>query len=107
MTGKTALPLQRWRIGLAGHGPAAPAQPVRPKPWCHPTMSTAELATELFEIAERARRLPPPSHRNPEAFHEARSELAHDIEVLAQQLNPPMAVARAYHCRTLARWPHE
>jgi hypothetical protein len=35
MTGKTALPLQRWRIGWAGHGPAAPAQPVRPKPWCH------------------------------------------------------------------------
>jgi hypothetical protein len=40
----------------------------------------------LRDLADRARRLPPPDHRNPEAFHEARSELGGDIEILARQI---------------------
>lgn len=42
------------------------------------------IANELDEIASRARCLPPPSHRRPDAFHEARSELARDIAVIAK-----------------------
>jgi hypothetical protein len=45
------------------------------------------IAVQLRELADRARRLPPPNHRDPHAFHEARSELGHDLEVLAEQLS--------------------
>jgi hypothetical protein len=50
------------------------------------TIEKAEAAAALRELAGRARRLPPPDHRNPHAFHEARSELAADIVRLARLL---------------------
>lgn len=46
-------------------------------------MNIAALIAELDELASRARRLPPPSHCRPEAFHEARSELGRDIAAVA------------------------
>jgi len=49
-------------------------------------MNAAAIAYELRDLADRARRLPPPNHRNPDAFHEARSELAHDIERVADRI---------------------
>jgi hypothetical protein len=87
MTGKTALPLQRWRIGLAGHGPAAPAQPVRPKPWCHPTITHGRIVV-LFEpdgCGPDGFRRRAAATRKP--YHEARSELATTLQVLGDRLN--------------------
>lgn len=49
-------------------------------------MNVPEIARELRDLASRARRLPPPNHRNPDAFHEARSELGKDIEAVAKWL---------------------
>jgi predicted Zn-dependent protease len=45
------------------------------------------LAQRLRDLAGRARRLPPPNHRRPEAFHEARDELGAEIETAARQLS--------------------
>lgn len=50
-------------------------------------MNARAIAFELRDIAARARRLPPPNHRNPDAFHEARSELAHDIDRVADRID--------------------
>jgi hypothetical protein len=49
-------------------------------------MNAAAIAAELDDLAGRARRLPPPNHRNPDAFHEARSELAKDIAAIGKWL---------------------
>jgi hypothetical protein len=49
-------------------------------------MNLAAIAGELEELASRARRLPGPNHRNPEAFHESRSELGKDIAAIAKWL---------------------
>ena len=46
----------------------------------------ATIAGRLRDLAQAARRLPPPNHRNPEAFHEARSDLGEEIERVANQL---------------------
>jgi hypothetical protein len=48
--------------------------------------AAAAIASALDEIASRARCLPPPSHRRPDAFHEARSELAKEIANIAKWL---------------------
>jgi predicted Zn-dependent protease len=53
----------------------------------------AALAARLRDLAARARRLPPPNHRRPDAFHEARSELGADIERLARQLSAPRTLS--------------
>lgn len=50
------------------------------------SMSSPEVIACVRELADRARRLPPPNHRNPDAFHEARSELACDIDKVAEWL---------------------
>ena len=50
-----------------------------------PTPTTATLAARLLTLAEAARRLPPPDHRRPELFHEARSELAAELRRLAAE----------------------
>ena len=49
-------------------------------------LDLAALDERLRELAGRARRLPPPSHRDPNAFHEARDELGADIDIVARQL---------------------
>jgi predicted Zn-dependent protease len=49
-------------------------------------LDLSALAERLRDLAERARRLPPPSHRDPNAFHEARDDLGADIETVARQL---------------------
>ena len=46
----------------------------------------AAFAQRLRDLADRARRLPPPSHRDPNAFHEARDDLGADIEIVARQI---------------------
>lgn len=59
-------------------------------------MIDVDAAARLRELADRARRLPPPSARNPHAFHEARSELANDIMVVAAGLGvAPLPVQQA------------
>lgn len=40
----------------------------------------------LFALADMVRRIPPPDHRNPEAFHICRSELANEIESTLRKL---------------------
>jgi hypothetical protein len=61
-----------------------------------------ETAAKLRELARTARRLPPPDHRRPECFHEARDELGAAIEACALELEP-------YRLRKLADartdWP--
>lgn len=49
-------------------------------------MDRAALSTRLHDLASRARRLTPPLNHKPEAFHEARSELARDLDILAESL---------------------
>lgn len=44
------------------------------------------VASDLRELAKLARRLPPPNHRKPDAFHEARSELARAMDELAARI---------------------
>jgi hypothetical protein len=41
---------------------------------------------DLRAVAHLVRRLPPPYHRNPEAFHIARDALAREIEIIAERL---------------------
>lgn len=47
----------------------------------HP-MSQTEIAIAIATIKERARRLRPPQNGNPHQWHEDKSELVRDIEVL-------------------------
>lgn len=73
---------------------------LRPRPYPDPRPSrdhevrpailspAPDLGHPLRDLADRARRLPPPNHRNPHAFHEARSELGHELEQLADQVGP-------------------
>ncbi|MPZ36665.1 MAG: hypothetical protein GEU95_01160 [Rhizobiales bacterium] len=49
-----------------------------------PTLS--DLPARLHDLADRARRLPPPSRTDPEAFHIARDELGADLEILAESV---------------------
>jgi hypothetical protein len=49
-------------------------------------MSANDIVTALEGLAERARRLRPPMANNPDAFHEDKSELARDINRLAEKL---------------------
>jgi hypothetical protein len=44
------------------------------------TITAENPVDALKDIASRARCLPPPSHARPHAFHEGRSELAHEID---------------------------
>lgn len=52
----------------------------------NPEITASNLAAALRALGDRARRLPPASHRHPEAWHEARDELAADIRKLADQV---------------------
>lgn len=49
-------------------------------------MNVNQLAAELDALAERIARIRPPSARNPHAFHEDRSEAAHDARAIAEHL---------------------
>lgn len=53
-----------------------------------------ELVSRLRELAGMVRRLPPPSSRRPDAFHEARSELAHELVVLAADFDQALHGSR-------------
>jgi len=44
------------------------------------------VAIELDALAVRIARLRPISHRNPHAFYEERSELAHEARTIAERL---------------------
>ena len=46
---------------------------------------TPTLAQRLRDLAEAARRLPPPDRRDPERFHVAKSELASALRRLAAE----------------------
>lgn len=49
-------------------------------------MNTSAIAAEIDALAERIARIRPPSSRNPHAFHEDRSEVAHDARAIASWL---------------------
>jgi len=49
-------------------------------------MSVSDVASELRAMASRVRCLPPPNHRRPDAFHEARSELARELDAIADRV---------------------
>lgn len=57
-------------------------------------MDGRELVSRLFDLSTRARRLPSPSARKPEAYHEAKDELGHDIEGLAIEVERWLGLAR-------------
>jgi hypothetical protein len=42
------------------------------------------LSGRLLDLADQVRRLDPPSHRDPEAFHVAKSDLADELRRAAQ-----------------------
>jgi hypothetical protein len=58
----------------------------------HRPPSAANIAARLAELAESARRLRPPMSSNPSAFHEDKSELARQLNKLADavKLNLPL-----------------
>lgn len=49
-------------------------------------MSAKDIVDALRALSERARRLRPPMSSNPAAFHEDKSELARDIDKLAEAI---------------------
>lgn len=49
-------------------------------------MSEAAAADRLRDLARQAAHLPPPSHRDPEAFHVKRAELAAALRRLAREI---------------------
>lgn len=49
----------------------------------------------LRDLAGRARRLPPPSARRPESFHEARDELGREMLDLAQDFERALGISHA------------
>lgn len=53
--------------------------------------------TKLRDIASRVRCLPTPMRRNPDAFHENRSELANEIDLLGVAIG---GKPRPVRCRT-------
>lgn len=51
-------------------------------------MTERDLATRLDTLAERVARIRPMSSRDPSAFYEERSEVAHELRELAKQVRP-------------------
>ena len=45
------------------------------------------IAGRLLDLADAARRLPPPDHRQPEVFHQAKDDLAAELRDLAMQVS--------------------
>lgn len=54
-------------------------------------MSANDIVNALRELADKARRMRPPMSSNPDAFHEDKSELAGELDKLAEtiRLGPP------------------
>jgi len=48
--------------------------------------SARDLRRRLDELASRVRRLAPPETKRPERFHEGRSEIARELQKLAEAL---------------------
>ena len=48
-----------------------------------PRPSPSGIAGRLFALADAVRRLPPPGHRDPEAFHIAKSDLSAELRRVA------------------------
>jgi hypothetical protein len=44
----------------------------------------SRIAERLRELAEQVRRLDPPSHREPQQFHIAKSDLMHELRRVAR-----------------------
>jgi hypothetical protein len=66
-----------------------------------------EIVVLLERLTAEARRLPGDDRRDPDTYHEARSELGHALQMLGNRLNPrPMITAQAAQ-RQSARWPYE
>jgi hypothetical protein len=51
------------------------------------------LAGRLLELADAVRRLPPPGHRDPEAFHIAKSEIAAELRSVARDAQRAIKIA--------------
>ncbi len=51
-------------------------------------MTPEDVAAELDVLASRVRSMSPPLVRQPERFHEERSEIAHDLAELAREVSP-------------------
>ena len=47
----------------------------------------AGIAGRLLDLADLARSLPPPDRRDPEAFHQAKSDLAAKMRALAWRIS--------------------
>lgn len=60
------------------------AEQIRPGPNPGVRDSGNDVAAELEQLAERIARIKPPSSRNPHAFHEDRSERAHEARAIAE-----------------------
>lgn len=66
--------------------------PQRTAPAAHPGLGRSEIAERLAAIRDQARSLRPPQNRNPEAWHEDKSELVRAIERLEDDLRRPASL---------------
>lgn len=65
-----------------------------------PPVTDHELVAQARDLASRARRLPPPSSRRPEAFHEGKSEIAHELDELVAALEVRFGIRAAPAARS-------
>jgi hypothetical protein len=54
-----------------------------------------DIVGRLRSLADRARRLPAPCHRRPNAFLEAKDELAHEIDELVAEIEIRLRLRQA------------
>jgi len=48
-----------------------------------PRVASGGIAGRLLALADQVRRIPPPGHRDPEAFHIAKSDIAAELRRMA------------------------
>lgn len=65
-----------------------------------PSINEPALATVLRNLAARVSRLAP-SHRDPDAFHEAKSEIEAELRHLSRVLPPALGCGRRGPMRSL------
>lgn len=73
---------------VSPRGPVEAASRARqPAPAPEPELrSRADLKRKLDELSSRVRRLAPPMNSDPERFHMERSEIARELQRLAEQV---------------------
>jgi hypothetical protein len=74
------------RAPAAGDGPSNRRGRARPETPAPKLREAVEFKRMLDELSSRVRRLAPPDARNPTRFHEERSEIARQLQRLAERV---------------------